>query len=152
MKTLIAQSPNPAPDIPTPRGASEWAIVAAAAAFLIREGVTWFKNKDESESKQTQALISGISGLTQTLINDLRNNQTLLIENNKEGFKEVSAATRETGTQISKEVNAALKSQALHYAEFNETLNKVLFGVQALHSRMDDFLGSRKDNHGGPSS
>lgn len=132
---IVAQNPPPAPDIPTPRAASEWAIVVAAGAFLLREGFKWIKEKD-----------SGETALTQTLINDLRTNQAQLIEGNREGFKDVAQAMRATGDQISKEVQGALKAQALNYAEHSETLNKILQRVDALHLRLDDHLGSRRDS------
>lgn len=134
-QAIVAQSPNPSPDLPAPKAASEWAIVIAAGAFLLREGFKWVRDKDQGET-----------ALTQTLINDLRTNQAQLIEGNKEGFKDVAAAMRATGDQISKEVQGALKAQALNYAEHSETLNKILQRVDALHLRLDDHIGSRRDS------
>ncbi|OLP18088.1 hypothetical protein BST81_13770 [Leptolyngbya sp. 'hensonii'] len=156
--TTIAQSPPPPQLPPVSPGLGDFAaisLIVAAIGTVAKQAWEYFVQKDKQES-----------GLTDTLINDLRNNQAKIISDVTQGMDRLAAAYKETalesradfrsaieelrkgeaglqgavvhlGQTIGQDVQANLKTQTLLYESHRSAMEELKFNLRALHERAD---------------
>lgn len=146
IRSILAQSPPPAGLPPF----AEYGIAIGICFFLIKEGIAFFKGKDEKESK-----------LTNQLIDDLRNSNARLLcqeQDLLESIRDIQQKCLESQIRMEKQqsealirsqsdVQGALKSSALMLTEIREYLLKIAGSSDALHRRLDTEFGGRRDKN-----
>lgn len=92
MNTLIGQASTSPPTVPlTPSPLIEGSLIAAVVVYLIKEGVSFFKKKDEDEAK-----------LTATLIQDLRTSHREQLQQQVELLIELRASHQQIAQAVEK--------------------------------------------------
>lgn len=139
-EAIIAQATSPATQSnPIPNTYTEWGLVGAIAFFLVKEAVSFFKSKDESESKLTDGLVSDLRNSNQALQKQL--SDTLLqVQVVQAKSSAAIEEMRRVVTEINNSNQTARRDVSVVIVELRGIGDKVLVqGEQltALHSRLD---------------
>lgn len=141
---ILAQTPAPAGLPPL----AEYGIAIGICFFLIKEGIAFFKGKDEKESK-----------LTNELINDLRNSNARLLSQEQELLESIRAlqeksldsqlrlekAQNDALVRNQMEVQNTMKQSALMQAEMRDSILRIAQMCDAIHRRLDVNFGGRHE-------
>lgn len=133
MNTLIAQTAlTPNPSFPNPSPLVEGGLIAAIVMFLLKEGVSFFKKKDEDEAK-----------LTSELIQDLRRERSeqlqqmiRIVQRLNQSHQQLSNAIQQN-TLVLSGVNQALQHQDLANLEIQQSLRELQQQSVLLSAKID---------------
>lgn len=120
-----------APSIPinVPQFGADWALILAGLAWAGRQVWEMFTKKEDREASLTDSLIQNL----------LQNNQALLA-GNRDGFEKMVDAVRELKDTIHSDVQGTMKAQTAMYASNQQALSEIKSALDALHRRLDDHL------------
>lgn len=142
MKTFaqIQQPTQPALP-PPPSNLGEWGFLASAAVWGVgglavfgRKLGDWFLHKEQTEAS-----------LTASLIGDLREDRSKVVESNQAGFAKLAdkldtlnnSIVKSSG-EVDRDVQSVMKTQSAIYASLNQSIGRLEAAIKALHDRMDD--------------